>query len=109
MFAGRCGAELLLDGVSKSGKLPDIIDALFNEELGGVFQVRKSDETNFKRCFATCGPPPGLIRTIGVVPASTKQRLVIRHGQSSPILDLSRTELQQVNQILCQCFNRPFY
>jgi phosphoribosylformylglycinamidine synthase len=62
MFAGRCGAEIMLDGIAKSEHLFDILNALFNEELGAVFQVRKSDEINFRRCFATCGPPPGLIR-----------------------------------------------
>ena len=29
----------------------------FVQPVGAVFQVRKSDETNFRRCFATCGPP----------------------------------------------------
>lgn len=95
MFAGRCGAEILLDGVAKSGHLSDILDSLFNEELGAVFQVRKSDEINFQRCFATCGPPPGLIRKIGRVPAASKQKFVIRYGQSAPLLDLTRSQLQQ--------------
>ncbi|RDW71491.1 phosphoribosylformylglycinamidin [Coleophoma cylindrospora] len=94
MFAGRCGAEIMLDGVSKSAALPDVLDALFNEELGAVFQVRKSDEINFIRCFATCGPPPGLVRKIGRVPAASKQKLVIRQGQQA-ILSMDRAELQQ--------------
>lgn len=94
MFAGRCGAEIMLDGVAKSGSPSDVIEALFNEELGAVFQVRKRDETNFKRCFATCGPPPGLITTIGRVPVASKQQLAIRYGQQ-PILHISRSELQQ--------------
>ncbi|PTB75103.1 phosphoribosylformylglycinamidin [Trichoderma longibrachiatum ATCC 18648] len=62
MFAGRCGVDMMLDGIAKSGKPEDIIDAMFNEELGAVFQIRTEDEMNFKRCFATCGPPAGLIR-----------------------------------------------
>jgi phosphoribosylformylglycinamidine synthase len=94
MFAGRCGAEMMLDGIAKSNRLSDILDALFNEELGAVFQVRKQDETNFNRCFATCGPPPGLIRKIGRIPATSKQKLSIRYGQAS-ILSMERTELQQ--------------
>ncbi|KAF7933373.1 hypothetical protein BELL_0207g00060 [Botrytis elliptica] len=94
MFAGRCGAEIMLDGVSKSASPSHVIEALFNEELGAVFQVRKSDEVNFMRCFATCGPPPGLIRKIGRVPAASKQQLAIRYGQK-PILHMSRSELQQ--------------
>lgn len=94
MFAGRCGAEIMLNGIAKSDHLNDILDALFNEELGAVFQVRKKDETNFKRCFATCGPPPGLIRKIGRVPHVPKQELSISYGQQS-MLRISRSELQQ--------------
>ena len=30
---------------------------ILNLSVGAVFQVRKSDEINFRRCFATCGPP----------------------------------------------------
>lgn len=94
MFAGRCGAEIMLDGVSKSSRQKDVLDALFNEELGAVFQVRKSDEINFIRCFATSGPPPGLIRKIGRVPQKSKQQLAIWHAQRS-ILHISRTQLQR--------------
>ncbi|KAL3422936.1 phosphoribosylformylglycinamidine synthase [Phlyctema vagabunda] len=94
MFAGRSGAEIMLDGVSKSADLHDVLDALFNEELGAVFQVRKSDEINFIRCFATCGPPPGMVRKIGRIPAASKQKISIRYGQQS-LLSMDRAELQQ--------------
>jgi phosphoribosylformylglycinamidine synthase len=93
MFAGRCGAELMIDGFTKSSSVKDVMTSLFHEELGAVFQVRKSDETNFLRCFATCGPPPGLVRKIGRVPAASKQKLSIRYGQQS-ILHMDRAELQ---------------
>jgi phosphoribosylformylglycinamidine synthase len=95
MFAGRCGAEIMIDGIAKSSNLPHVLAALFNEELGAVFQVRKSDEINFIRCFATCGPPKGMIRKIGRIPAVSKQKLSIRYGQQS-ILHMGRTELQQI-------------
>jgi phosphoribosylformylglycinamidine synthase len=94
MFAGRCGAEIMLNGVAKSNHLLDILNALFNEELGAIFQVRKSDEINFMRCFATCGPPPGLIRKIGRVPEVSKQKLSIRYGQNS-VLSLDRSTMQE--------------
>ena len=94
MFAGRCGAEIMLDGISESAALSHVLQALFNEELGAVFQVRKSDEINFMRCFATCGPPPGLVRKIGRIPAATKQIFSIRYDQQS-LLHISRSELQQ--------------
>ncbi|KID90542.1 phosphoribosylformylglycinamidine synthase [Metarhizium guizhouense ARSEF 977] len=94
MFAGRCGVDMMVDGISKSGSAGDMIEALFNEELGAVFQVKASDEINFKRCFATCGPPPGLIRKFGVVKASPNQSLTIRHGATS-FANLDRAEMQQ--------------
>ncbi|KAI8965717.1 phosphoribosylformylglycinamidin [Daldinia sp. FL1419] len=93
MFAGRCGVDLMMDGISNSGSIEDMVDALFNEELGAVFQVRASDETNFKRCFATCGPPPGLIRKFGSVQPKSKQVLTIRYG-TTPFVSLDRKEIQ---------------
>ncbi|TAQ86439.1 hypothetical protein B7494_g5245 [Chlorociboria aeruginascens] len=94
MFAGRCGAEIVIDGFAKSPSLSHVAEALFNEELGAVFQVRKSDEINFIRCFATCGPPPGLVRKIGRIPAASKQKISIRYGQKA-ILHMDRSDLQQ--------------
>ncbi|KAJ3495288.1 hypothetical protein NLG97_g3503 [Lecanicillium saksenae] len=94
MFAGRCGVDIMMDGISKTGSSADMIDALFNEELGAVFQIRKSDETNFKRCFATCGPPPGLIRKFGAVKSTSKQNLSIRYG-ATPFATLERVDMQQ--------------
>lgn len=94
MFAGRCGADIMMDGIAKSGNNLDMLEALFNEELGAVFQVRASDEMNFKRCFATCGPPAGLIRKFGVVTPKSKQTLTIRHA-GSKFATLGRAEMQQ--------------
>lgn len=64
-IAGRCGMNVMLDEICKSKDTADVISTIFNEELGAVFQVRKKDEINFHRCFATCGPPDGLIKRIG--------------------------------------------
>lgn len=94
MFAGHCGLEIMLDAISKKSKTKDTIETLFNEELGAVFQVRQSDEMNFYRCFATCGPPEGLIKKIGRVPPSSKQDLTIYHG-ATLVYRASRTALQQ--------------
>lgn len=66
-FAGRTGLSVSLDPICESPNINDIIPTLFNEELGAVFQIRKADETRFKACFATCGPPPGLIHKIGSI------------------------------------------
>ena len=93
MFAGRCGAEVAIDDLVKPGS--NALDALFNEELGAVFQVRKgNDEKRFRSCFATCGPPAGLIRTIGYVRPTSKPSLLVRY-QSRALVDLDRALLQQ--------------
>ncbi|MCJ1299197.1 hypothetical protein MMC08_001989 [Hypocenomyce scalaris] len=94
MFAGRCGLEIMLDALSPSASPTSTIPALFTEELGAVFQVRKSDEIEFHRCFATCGPPPGLIKKIGRIPPSTNQNLSLLHGTTA-VFRSPRSALQQ--------------
>lgn len=93
-FAGRCGLQLMLDDLCHEMETSDIIETLFNEELGAVFQVRKEDEINFHRCFATCGPPDGLIKKIGRVPPASRQEVTIYHGPEL-IYRASRSDLQQ--------------
>lgn len=94
MFAGRCGVDISIDELAKNFSASAALDALFNEELGAVFQIRKSDEKRFRRCFATCGPPPGLLKKIGYVRTKSKQSLIVRHGATT-ILDLDRAKMQQ--------------
>lgn len=94
MFAGRCGLEIMLDSMCQTSKTRDVVETLFNEELGAVFQIRHSDEINFHRCFATCGPPDGLIKKIGRVSSHGKQDLAIYHG-STLVYRSSRAALQQ--------------
>lgn len=94
MFAGRCGLEIMLDHVSRSSEPKDVLECLFNEELGAVFQVRKKDEIAFNRCFATCGPPPGMVRRIGRVPEASKQGISFMFGTTVVYRD-SRAKLQQ--------------
>jgi phosphoribosylformylglycinamidine synthase len=95
MFAGRCGAEIMIDTFAKSSSVKDVMAALFNEELGAIFQVRKSDERKFISCFSTSGPPKGVVRKIGRVPAATKQQLAIRYDQT-PMLHMDRAEMQKL-------------
>jgi phosphoribosylformylglycinamidine synthase len=92
MFAGRCGADISVDRIAESES--DVLEALFNEELGAVFQVRKGDEAKFGKCFATCGPPRGLIKAIGYVRSTPKQSLTIRY-KAKTLVDLNRGEMQQ--------------
>jgi phosphoribosylformylglycinamidine synthase len=94
-FAGRCGVEIILESLSPTSHISDIISTLFNEELGAVFQVRSQHENAFKACFATCGPPPGLLHKIGRVSTkSSTQNLAIYHS-SKLIFRSPRATLQQ--------------
>ncbi|KAJ5197184.1 hypothetical protein N7449_007663 [Penicillium cf. viridicatum] len=95
MFAGRCGVEIMLDNICASFNTKDVIESLFTEELGAVFQVRKEHEIQFRSCFATCGPPPGLIHKIGRVAQQPKQDLVIYH-KASLVYRNTRSSLQQI-------------
>ena len=95
-FAGRCGIDIMINEICPSPHMSDVISTLFNEELGAVFQVRKQDEQRFKACFATCGPPPGLIHKIGRVSTkSSTQNIAIYHG-GKLVLRKARAELQQI-------------
>ena len=94
MFAGRCGLQLLIDDLCKTTDTKSLMETLFNEELGAVFQIRKRDITEFHRCFATCGPPAGMLKTIGRIPRRTQQDLTIHHG-TRLIYQASRALLQQ--------------
>lgn len=82
-IAGRCGINVMLDSICQSKDMSALIPTLFSEELGAVFQVRKADEINFHRCFATCGPPRGLITKIGQASAGhapAEREFSIYHG-----------------------------
>lgn len=95
-FAGRCGIEIMINEICPSPRTSDVISTLFNEELGAVFQVRKEDENRFKACFATCGPPPGLIHKIGRVSTkSSSQNMAIYYG-GKLVYRATRGELQQI-------------
>jgi phosphoribosylformylglycinamidine synthase len=93
-FAGRCGVDIMIDALSPSRNTEDLIQALFNEELGAVFQIRKEHERQFKSCFATCGPPSGMIKKIGTVLPASRQDITIRIGPNT-VYQRSRASLQQ--------------
>jgi len=84
----------MLDDICRSSDVRDVVECLFNEELGAVFQVRKEDEIEFQRCFATCGPPEGMITKIGRVPAASKQEISFRYG-TDVVYRNNRQVLQQ--------------
>ncbi|EME43046.1 Phosphoribosylformylglycinamidine synthase-like protein [Dothistroma septosporum NZE10] len=89
MFAGRCGMDLMLDRIVTSGRPKDVIETLFNEELGAVFQIRKKHENVFRGVFAPMSPI-----TIATVPKASKQELSIHYGADC-IYRTSRKDLQK--------------
>ncbi|KJX96312.1 phosphoribosylformylglycinamidine synthase like protein [Zymoseptoria brevis] len=89
MFAGRCGLDVMLDRIVTSGRPRDLIETLFNEELGAVFQVRKKHENVFRGVFAPMKPI-----TIATVPKAPRQDVVMYYGADC-VYRASRKELQQ--------------
>ncbi|KAI7279943.1 phosphoribosylformylglycinamidine synthase-like protein [Hortaea werneckii] len=89
MYAGRCGAEIMLDKIVKSGRTQDVVETLFNEELGAVFQIRKKHYNEFKGVFAPLNPI-----SIGTVPKQPKQDLAMYYGTDC-VYRATRKGLQQ--------------
>ncbi|KAK4542295.1 hypothetical protein LTR36_006948 [Oleoguttula mirabilis] len=89
MFAGRCGVDVMLDNITKSGRTQDLVETLFNEELGAVFQIRKKHENEFRGVFAPLSPIK-----LGAVPKQPKQGLSVYYGADC-VYRATRKELQQ--------------
>lgn len=85
-FAGRCGLEVSIPG-------DDAIAALFNEELGAVFQIRAKDMISFSEAFVKSGFPTRHIHAIGK--ATVDQTINIIH-KSESIYTSTRGTLQQL-------------
>lgn len=85
-FAGRCGIEVSVPG-------DDAIAALFNEELGAVFQIRAEDMVTFTDAFVKSGFPTRHLHAIGK--ATVDQTVNIIH-KSESIYTSTRGTLQQL-------------
>ncbi|KIY00204.1 uncharacterized protein Z520_03889 [Fonsecaea multimorphosa CBS 102226] len=94
MFAGRCGLNITLDEVCNAEYMDtkSIIETLFNEELGAVFQVRERDQVEFCHAITDAGFPGSLVKKIGSV--SNTQELIISH-KSNTVYRNFRATLQQ--------------
>lgn len=83
IFAGRCGATIDIQG--------NALSALFNEELGAVIQVSKTNEAAVLEAFNT----QGLGHCVSVIgTAYSFQRLVVTQAGET-LLDETRAQLQQ--------------
>ncbi|KAL1743794.1 CobB/CobQ-like glutamine amidotransferase domain-containing protein [Schizophyllum fasciatum] len=86
-FAGRVGVDVRIDALGG-----DAVSALFTEELGAVFQVRKGDGDAFAAVFASAGVPRSSIHVVGKVNVSNED-FVIRLGEEV-IYSSTRADLQ---------------
>ncbi|KAG6836978.1 hypothetical protein H0H93_016931 [Arthromyces matolae] len=91
-FAGRVGAEISLDSLHSQ----DPISTLFNEELGAVLQVRRSQLPDLLAIFVAAGFPSTSIHAIGRVNASQKDQSITIVHRAQTILKTSRDELQEL-------------
>ncbi|KZO98820.1 phosphoribosylformylglycinamidin [Calocera viscosa TUFC12733] len=92
-FAGRTGVTLNL-GVF--GADVDPIAALFNEELGGVFQIAQRDLSAVSDVFRHHGVPVHHIHVIGSVSADPYDQAISVAHRSESIFSMSRAELQKL-------------
>ncbi|KAI0061618.1 phosphoribosylformylglycinamidin [Artomyces pyxidatus] len=90
-FAGRAGVEINLDALHGSA---DPVEALFNEELGAVIQVRRSQLTNLVDAFVKEGFPSTSIHVMGTVLADAEDQSFSIIHQHEPIFTSTREELQ---------------
>jgi len=94
-FAGRVGVDVDLKSYSKSSSIEDIVPALFNEELGAVFQVRESMLAAFTSTFTAAGVLKDSIHTLGTIKlVPSGQEITFTYGTST-VFSQSRGILQQ--------------
>lgn len=87
-FAGRCGLDLDIKGSQ------DLFTELFNEELGAVFQVSKSELSAFEAILAAHGVSSEYVSVIGT-PVFDKKQGVCVNFNGEKVFEDSRANLQQ--------------
>ncbi|KAM0748915.1 Phosphoribosylformylglycinamidine synthase [Meredithblackwellia eburnea MCA 4105] len=91
-FAGRVGAEVMVDSFKKDD---DAIAALFNEELGAVFQISEADLDVFGTIFRHAGVPSTAIRSIGRVSSDRQDQTISLVSGGALLWSSTRPALQQ--------------
>ena len=86
LFAGRQGVALQLDTLGEN-----VLDNLFNEELGAVIQVRNSDLADVMHFLADAG----LSECTHVIGGLQPDQVLTINYQQSQLFTASRAELQQ--------------
>ncbi|KAA1475080.1 phosphoribosylformylglycinamidin [Dentipellis sp. KUC8613] len=91
-FAGRVGVQLTIDSLSRGSQNP--AQALFNEELGAVVQIRETDLQTLVNAFVKEGFPSSSVHVIGSVNADAHDQSFSIVDHSTPIYLSTRQELQ---------------
>lgn len=88
-FAGRCGADIKLSGSEDE----DAVTALFNEELGAVFQIRSGDLEKFVKVLGDNNVAERFVSVIGK--PTEEQTLKFTHNNVE-VYENTRSKLQQL-------------
>ncbi|KAI9233760.1 MAG: phosphoribosylformylglycinamidine synthase [Podila humilis] len=89
-FAGHVGAKVDISSLTQ-----DPVAGLFNEELGAVVQVRRSQVDELKAVFAGHGFPTESLVVVGSVNTKGDDSIIISH-QGTNVLEATRAELQRI-------------
>lgn len=91
-FAGHSGLDIELDSLLHQQTNPT--SALFNEELGAVFQIRLRDVKAVKAIFTDAGIPADCTHILGRVLPLVNQSITIR-ARNTVLLQSDRASLQK--------------
>ncbi len=89
-FAGHCGLDIQLDSMLASDD-SDTVSVLFNEEVGGVIQIRCDDIDDVEKAFTDAGLSDCL-HELGKV---QEEDQITIHNNGMPLFSASRESLQQ--------------
>lgn len=95
-FAARTGVTLDLASYAVDNSTAGAHKALFNEELGAVLQVRRSDVKAVKAVLVSEGVPAKDVHVLGAVQREgTEDVTVTTHGGATVVLRATRAALQK--------------
>jgi phosphoribosylformylglycinamidine synthase len=89
-FAGHCGLDIQLDSMLSDSD-SDAISVLFNEEIGGVIQIRCDDLEAIEEAFEAAG----LIDCLHELGKIHKEDQITVNNNGFPVFSASREALQQ--------------
>jgi len=89
-FAGHCGLNIQLDSMLMDSD-SDVVSVLFNEEIGGVIQIRCDDAQDIEAAFAAVGLGD-CVHELGRI---YKDDQITISNDGIPVFSASRVSLQQ--------------